>query len=415
MLDKKPLLFVSHRVGNFGGVMAEYSEDKLRCLEQSGTPTYVVTSLDSTPIARNNLHFYRVPSFSYIELKEQFHLLRIRKLSIPVQGYLMYPIAFAFGSIFDLILRRKFAASHGGFWGWGLTAVPVAFSVLIIKRAKVIFSTGSAAAGLIGALLKKITRTPFYYEVPDPVVGVTMSYSTARLSRIESLEQFLIRNSTRTVFVTKFAALRARERCPSLARRITTIYPGSWDFQTKVNHRDGDLISIVHLGSLYGTRNLNVFLESLQELTKLPEFARQKFKVINIGGVDSQLPEINNPHIEVQILPEVRRQDALEYGASASILLLLQHDDARSLETIPYKFYDYLNLCVPIIGLVENNEIAEILKGSTAFLAPVNSSELTKVAISDCLRTVLSGQQPVYHRFDITNQFHKIFETSAHD
>jgi hypothetical protein len=415
MLGKESLLFVSHRVGNFGGVMAEYAEDKLRCLEEFGNPTFVITSLDSTPIPRSNLQFYRVPSVSYTELKEQFRLLRVRNLSIPVQGYLMYPIAFTFGSILDFILRRKFAASHGGFWGWGLAAVPVAISVVIFKKINVIFSTGSASAGLVGALVKKITWACFYYEVPDPIVGVTMTYSPSRLSRIKKLEQFLIRNSTRTVFVTKFAALRARERCPSLVERITTIYPGAWNFHSKVNPRDGDSITFVHLGSLYGTRNLNVFLESLQELTKMPEFAGQKFNVINIGGVDSRLPEINNPHIEVQILPEVSRQDALEYGASVSILLLLQHADERSLESIPYKFYDYLNLCLPVIGLVENQEIVQILKGSAAFLAPVNSTELTTVAISDCVRAVLGGRQPVYSHFDIRDQFRKIFETANHD
>jgi hypothetical protein len=216
----------------------------------------------------------------------------------------MYPIALTFGSIFDLILRRKFAASHGGFWGWGVVAVPVAVSVVFFKKIRVIFSTGSASAGLVGALVKKMTGARFYYEVPDPVVGVTMSYSKSRLSRIELLERFLIRNSTRTVFVTKFAALRASERCPSLAERITTLYPGAWKFQLRTTLRDDNSISFVHLGSLYGTRNLNVFVDSLKELTKVPEFSGYKFKIVNIGGVNTQLPEVNIPQIEFQVLPE---------------------------------------------------------------------------------------------------------------
>ena len=44
-----------------------------------------------------------------------------------------------------------------------------------------------------------------------------------------------------------------------------------------------------------------------------------------------------------------------------SYLLLVQHNDERSKETIPYKFYDYLNLRIPIFAITNNEELNSLI------------------------------------------------------
>ena len=55
------------------------------------------------------------------------------------------------------------------------------------------------------------------------------------------------------------------------------------------------------------------------------------------------------------------RDDALQKALEADILLIVQHADRRSITTMPFKTYDYLNTGKLVLGLVyRNNEIEEL-------------------------------------------------------
>ena len=72
---------------------------------------------------------------------------------------------------------------------------------------------------------------------------------------------------------------------------------------------------------------------------------------------------------DFQLIPERGRLDALRIASHADILLLVQHTDKRSAETIPYKIYDYLNLNKPIIALTLNQEITNLCQVPSFFSA----------------------------------------------
>lgn len=409
----QPLLFVSFRLGNskFGGVMSEYSEDKLRIIDQLGIKTFAVTSLDSVPIPRANVKYYRVPSLSLIELRAQAADLRACNQKLPIQFYIVLPFALTFGFILDRFLKIFYKSSlDGGFWGWSITSIPIVVYLKIRYKVKNLFATGGASAGIIGAVLHRMTGVNFYYEVPDPIVSMTMNYSVNRLKRIEKLESFLIRNSTKTIFNTEFAASLASKRCKESSEKITSIYPGAWKFTSQNNTKTDDKITFVHLGSLYGSRNLDLFLQALNELESLGLIDAGKIKIINIGTVHDLKPEYNLSKFELIFMTESKRESVLEFASKADILLLIQHNDLRSQATIPFKLYDYLNLRLPILGLVDNEEIEKLLVSHKDFLAPVGDINLIKIAIMGCIVSVRKAHEVTYTRIDSFTQFKKIFD-----
>jgi glycosyltransferase involved in cell wall biosynthesis len=408
----QPLLFVSYRLGEskFGGVMSEYAEDKIRIANELGIKTYVVTSLDSVPIQRSNVKYYRVPCLSFIELMAQIKDLRECNQKLPLQFFLILPLAMTVGFLFDNVLKFLFKSSFGGgFWSWPITALPVVIYLKIKYRIKNLLATGSASSGILGALTHLMTGIKFYYEVPDPIVGVTMNYSKKRLSRIVNLESFIIHNSAKTIFNTKFAAALASSRCPENADKITSLYPGAWKFNLQNIPKLDNKITFIHVGSLYGSRNLDLFLKAVTELEELGFITAEEIRIINIGAVHLSCSEYYLSNFEFIFLPEQKRESALEIANSASVLLLIQHKDLRSQETIPFKLYDYLNLQLPILGLIDNHEIENILVNYKNFLAPTDDLASIKYAIMECVNNVRIGFVPSYRQFNASDQFLEIF------
>ncbi len=84
------------------------------------------------------------------------------------------------------------------------------------------------------------------------------------------------------------------------------------------------------------------------------------------------------------------REQGLKQAALADFLLLVQHSDSRSEETIPYKTYDYLNLGMPVVGIINNPELRTLL-GETGISGSTTNREQTKAALKEVVRIHRSG------------------------
>jgi hypothetical protein len=406
---KSPLIFVSYKVGRLGGVMAEYAEDKLRTLEYLGLETLVITSLDSIPNDRASVRYFRIPSLSWSEFSKQINSLNTNGQPLPWQGFLMYPFSFSLGRIIDVFFLKKLGSSSGGNWTWAFVCLPITLFLSLRNRAKVVFATGSASAGLVGAFVRVLLRTPFFYEIPDPLVGSTLLRNPAQLKRIVGLENFLIRKSSKTVFNSRRAASDAMIRNPSLEYKISAVYPGAWTFMPDPDVKPRSKFSFVHLGSLYGSRNLDLFFAALEKVVEEDSLEATKFQVINVGHVDEQ--QINNysSAIDFVSIPDLNRDEAIRFASSCSTLLLIQHEDSRSAESIPFKIYDYLNLNLPIISVLDNPEILDLLGEYSVLANKIKDIEQLKISIRKSL--AWNSDQSAKHRasLDPLIQFQRIF------
>jgi hypothetical protein len=226
-----------------------------------------------------------------------------------------------------------------------------------------VYAVGSVAAYLAGVFNKLITFSKLYVEVPDPIIAKEMKRTKTKSKIICIIEIFLILNSQKFVYTTKKAFTDAAIRYPKLKHRFLYVYPLAWNFNIKpILPPNKQQITIVHLGSVYGTRNFDSLFLALDNLYRKNSNFRDKILLINLGPLDCGNKEMYLARKDFKSLPALSREDALVFGSLCDYLLLLQHADNRSAESIPYKIYDYMNLDKPIFCIINNPEIEFLLE-----------------------------------------------------
>ena len=417
MKSNHPLLIISYFCGIKGNCPAEWVDDKIRAFEKAGRQLVVLTGLGSHVIDRSGVLYIRVPSLSWNDFKIEIGELRSGFEKVPLQVCLFSPVAFLIGHPVDFILRKITKGVTGGRWSWVITAIPVALFIKLRHAAGDILATGGpTSAHIVGGVLASLFKANLYCEFQDPILGANMTRS--RWTRIISLkiESWLIRVSKKSVFVTQAAGLAAQKRNQQFRDKIASIYPGSWNFFEAFRakkSRKHECIEFLHLGTLYGSRNLDLFFKALDDL-RVEGFALANIvHVVNLGAVYCDSRKAYQARPDFELLDALDRVQALERAQLADCLLLIQHNDECSLETIPYKTYDYLNLEMPILGLLKNNELAELIDSSGSLSASVDDLGSIKETLKSCLlRLAESGldSQNQSIKIDISTQSLKIFE-----
>jgi hypothetical protein len=173
----------------------------------------------------------------------------------------------------------------------------------------------------------------------------------------------------------------------------------------------GEQITFLHLGTLYAGRNLDFFFEALDQLRSSGGATADLVKIVNQGELAVENPEIYRSRDDFTERSITDRPTALQVAAQADFLLLVQHTDSRSEETIPYKTYDYLNLGVPIFALTNNLELNELVTQSGGFVASSKSVLEIKKALIAALKFKESDSKQKTTRvaIDISKQFRSIF------
>ena len=413
--DSKSLIFVSYFYGIDGMVMSEWVEDKLLVAESQFPKTYLITSFAGKDRTRANVRVFKVPSLSWKDYSWELSEYARNNESKSKVLRIWYPIAATFGRVWDVAFA-KISTNSAARWSWGFTALPVALCIRIINGGSILFATGGATGGhLVGLLTNLITKVPLFLEFQDPLLGSEMVRSNLNSKLISKLEGFFISKSTRTVFVTKRAASASIERHPKFSAKIAHIYPGAWRFpaiQQMQKISENHFIEILHLGTLYGARNLDNLFIALDRLKNSSYKNADRVRVKNLGDIylENKSDYLMRPDFE--ILPSRTRTLALQRALDSDALLLVQHADARSSETIPYKTFDYLNLGKPIIGVINNPELEDLLDNDKHFLADATSVESIQSTLEEFFTNFDLIQNYSNHPksdFNIERQFERIF------
>ena len=130
-------------------------------------------------------------------------------------------------------------------------------------------------------------------------------------------------------------------------------------------------------------------------------------------GLDPGLGQALEADPAFQSLDALDRVDALRRARQASCLMLVQHADERSRETIPYKTYDYLNLGLPVFGLLNNDELQALIESCGGHAAQADNVEAIKCTLRACLSDLVAertAQNETACRLDITRQFLQVLE-----
>ncbi len=414
---KHPLLMVSYFCSIKGNCPAEWADDKIRVLQKFRRDTLVLTGIGSHVFSSPGVRYVKVPSLSWNDYKEEIKELKAGGEKVTVGLYFFMPIAFTLGNIIDYILRKVTKGVSAGRWSWFITAFPVALWLKFRYRICDVFCTGGPTSShVIGAFLVWLVGGRLFCEFQDPLLGATMTRSS--LTRVISgfIEAILVRCSIRVAYVTKEAARQARERNTKYANRIMSIYPGAWKFipQVRIDARDKkEIFEFLHLGTLYGSRNLDLFFAALDALREEGLVLAQSVRVVNLGTVYCETAPSYLARSDFQSLDALDRVEALKRAERASCLLLVQHADSRSRETIPYKFYDYLNIGLPLLGLTKNDELRQLIKTYGGYSAQADDLSSIKQTLRACLfdlASELKEPKVVSNGLDISTQFMKLLE-----
>lgn len=358
------IVFVSYESGDFRSCPAEWADDKVQSLVLMGKKVALVTSLASSLESNDRLKVFKVPSVSKRDFDDEIRRRSIQS-SVPVRLPLGFRfIASTFGKLFDSMFRSLAGADSWGRYSWVLSSLPTIGKLILSNPSATLVASGGPSSSQVSLTVASsllTTRRPIL-EFQDPFVGSEMIMSSRARRVLEGLETWLVKRASKIVMVTDGAANEMRARHQSHAEKIIRIYPGAPNFELSPNERalsDGQF-EIIHLGTLYGTRNFDLLFEALDRMYQEKPELRGKVKIRNLGNIyldNSEEYLARQDFIHDDPLP---RQQALSQAATSRALLLIQHTDSRSRETIPYKTYDYLNLELPIIGILNNPELAEL-------------------------------------------------------
>jgi len=197
-------------------------------------------------------------------------------------------------------------------------------------------------------------------ELQDPLSGGDIGRNEQARGWLFRVERLLVAAASKTVYVTKAAAVFAARQFHSTT--VRAVYPGARNFAVIAppQSRSGTL-RLVHLGSLYATRNFKAITTAIDTLVAAGTVRELDIELINLGHVSPEIRTEISTKSYVRILPPIPRQDALEFAAGCDVTLLIQNCDERSKVTIPYKTYDYLNLGNRVLGLLNSDELTDLL------------------------------------------------------
>lgn len=391
MLNKtNKIFFISYYYNLPGACQAEWASDRVDALNSLGHDVTVLTSFVSSK-SNNKEKIIRIPSAGFKDARDEFSYYSQQNKPNFLEKciFLFFTLV---GLPFDLIIVLLTRKVGEGRWMWAITAILRAlFSPELYKSDYIISTGGPASSHLAAIVLSKILQKKSMIELQDPMSGEGIGRDGSR-GLLKKMEHFLLKHSSISVFVTRTAAMEASMKYK--INNIDYIYPGapSYNFSLKTKEKF-DAIRMVHMGSLYGTRNLKNLIYAIQNLE---DHQREKFSISNIGHVDADIVNQESYGIKIDFLPHTTRDKAMKQAIKFDIMLLIQNTDGRSAATIPFKTYDYLQIGMPILALLNcNEELKEMLQSNGHIVADINSIDDISLKLKFILETRLHPKIPL--------------------
>lgn len=405
MPQSKRILVVSYYTNIPGACQAEWVDDKIRCYLKEGYSVTLISSICAIPYSMDGVNHIRVPSLSLHDFRDERQRMHAFNIKTDTYLYFFMTLVYTLGFLLD---RLQYLLTKGigeGRWSWLITSFPVLLAASIRYGAGLILSTGGPASGHLSSIIVgKITRKPVVVELQDPLSGSDIGRNQQAAGYLYKVEKFIVKYADKTVYVTRAAAEYARKLFGS--EKISYEYPSAWDFGVAPGDREGtpsSKLKMVHLGSLYATRNFDSIISAVDRLIEEGAYSPTDIELLNLGHVSHEIREKISTRPYVKILPPLGRVDALKVAAESDVMLLIQNSDARSQVTIPYKTYDYLNIGNKILAILNSQELTELIEGAGHLAYKIEDID----GIARGLKKLLSDREPVRPGTSQLNAIHQ--------
>ena len=363
---KQVWLILSHGFNMDGRAASQTITDKIPHLLNLGIKPIVVSAITGKKdkVVEHHQVLPAMPVALRFDLR---HYLKER-----ISNRFFYRIAMTLISLMLLpfLIIEKLFIRIETHWSWAITAYFTSARIISKSKPALLYSTGGAySAHLAAYWLSHKFKLPWIAEIHDPMIFPGLTKIKMRMRFSAWLEGKICKHADVVWWFTEEALARARARHPELGARGYCIIPGANPPESvRSPYHRGDHLIIGHFGSLAETRNLEIFLQGLQQaLEKHPQWANHIRLHLYGGGVDAisaralkdfPYPEVVEQFGRLESDPktgESGRNQVLRRMNAADCLLLLHGTVPFCEEYIPSKMYEYLWTRRPIMALVWHN------------------------------------------------------------
>ena len=372
-IDKNALV-ISFYTNLPGSCQAEWVDDRMNALIDKGFKITLISSRGVFKHKNDSIRHIRIPCINPHGAKSEFNEIESRNIKINLYLKFYYRVM----AFIDFILKKIGLETGEGRWNWTLSSL---FSLFYGHgKYTFIYSTGGpASVHILGIVYAKLLRSKLFIELQDPLTGEDIGRNKFSKLGLSLFEKFFVKNAYRVIYCTKNACKYSKESYPKYEKKIHHIYPGSYLEQgVESKYFSEKKIRFTYLGSLYSTRNVTNLMEAIEKLQEYNPTYLNKFKIDLFGNIEEKiLNEIKSFKHDIFVVNGlVSRELALNESLKSDVLLLIQNTDNRSMNTIPFKTYDYLRTGKLIFALTYNNkEINNLLTDHNHIVADASNFE----------------------------------------
>lgn len=277
-------------------------------------------------------------------------------------------------------LRRNILAlleTPDPYAGWYLPALRKGHQLIAQQGIHLIFSSGPPwVSHLVANRLKSKHHLPWFADFRDPWAHFLPETKGPDWHRhlLEKIEDQLIQTADLVICNTD----RLREAFVNhyshvSAEKFRTLTNGYEDVEIpRVEKSATDRRIFLHLGSIYGLRRIDTFLDAIGTLIKAGRLNPSHFRLVFQGDVSPSLLASAEGNILdlmargcLEFRPRVNRTQAQALLWSADLLLLFQ--GTHELQ-VPAKFYEYLQTGSPIFAVTEPGALTDLLSATDSGL-----------------------------------------------
>jgi glycosyltransferase involved in cell wall biosynthesis len=239
----------------------------------------------------------------------------------------------------------------------------------------VVFSSSPPiTAHLAAGRIADRTGVPWVADFRDPWIGNAFAAPLPAPYRAvqRRMERWIVSKAARVVLATGRMVEQYAGRYPDLADRFVHL-PNGYDLAELEAQVTGDpptrepgTFRLLYAGSVYGERELTLFLDGVERLLARRPELRERLRVEFLGWFSAANEEIARRRLPaldpvVRHLGFVPRPEAIarQRSADAGMVLLSDMGDRSLFATT--KLYEYLGLDLPILAIVPPGEVRTIL------------------------------------------------------
>lgn len=367
-------------------------------------------NVDVFTIAESNINLIDTSSYFRVEPKIRIHRVPI----VDLIGKFLYPFKFL-SSLLAIGTRNHKRASivarENDYFGavgrsmrwlwpaympdknlqWALRLVCDKRIRQLGRRADCIYSSSPPhSVHIAGVILKTLLGKPWVVDLRDPWVTNPFRELPNHLllaNYDRYLEKKVISLGDRIVCATPLMAKDLIERCDGIENKISFVLnsydPVLFSEDGHVGYVDQERLKLIHIGSLYGKRDITILLQALFILKKENPDMAKDFCFEFIGPGTTQYRKIIE---EMELKDTVKLDGPISYSTAlgkyrqAAVCICVGVSGTNVEFQIPAKLYEFIALGKPVFALAgASSNIATVLKnaGIEYFLAnPSNPLEI---------------------------------------